>query len=598
MKASEPYVFEASWEVCNKVGGIHTVLESKAELIKAQYGDGYFLVGPYLSGISENQFEEGKTPAHLEKVEKQLAAEGIKLHFGYWLIDANPQAILIEFTVEMAYINKTKSELWDWYNVDSLGAGFDFDEPVAWSWAVGKLILAVRKELSGRQILLQCHEWMAGAAILYLERMTSGVSTIFTTHATFLGRSMTYNNIDFYKNIKAIDANQMAKQLGIVPKHSMEKAITLNCTVATTVSDITAMEMEHFYGRKPDIVLPNGLNFEKFPNTEEATFKHIEYKKILKEFLMCYFFPHYTFNLDKTLIYFLCGRYEVRAKGMDLFIDALGDLNRKLKSENHDKTIVAFFAVPGATKGIKPDLVQSKGIYANIKQLLDWEMPNVYNRLLRAAAGEFEISGQSIFKKDLREKANYKLKAFKRRGNPSVCSHSLQFENDQILSKFADQKLLNLPEDRVKVVLLPVYLDGTDGLLNINIYDFMSGCHLGVLPSAYEPWGYTPLEAGAMSVASITTDLSGFGLAVDNLGSRKKFPGIYVLSKTKFNYSKEIKDLSGLLYKYSNFDKDERMISRIHSNQLARNFDWKVLVRNYFDAHELALKNTKIKVKA
>ena len=158
MKASEPYVFEASWEVCNKVGGIHTVLESKAELIKAQYGDGYFLVGPYLSGISENQFEEGKTPAHLEKVEKQLAAEGIKLHFGYWLIDANPQAILIEFTVEMAYINKTKSELWDWYNVDSLGAGFDFDEPVAWSWAVGKLILAVRKELSGRQILLQCHE--------------------------------------------------------------------------------------------------------------------------------------------------------------------------------------------------------------------------------------------------------------------------------------------------------------------------------------------------------------------------------------------------------------------------------------------------------
>ena len=313
---------------------------------------------------------------------------------------------------------------------------------------------------------------------------------------------------------------------------------------------------------------------------------------------MYFFFPHYKFNLDKALIYFLVGRYEMHAKGIDTFIDALGELNRRLKNQHSDKTVVAFVAVPSGSYTLKSELIQSKSVYLNIKQSIDSEIDDIYKRLVRACTGEFDITGQNILKQEIRNKVATKTKLFKRTGDPLLITHNIGDESsDQILGRFKEQGLFNREEDRVKVVYFPVYLNGADGLLNLNLYDFMSGSHLGVFPSFYEPWGYTPLEAGALSVPSITTDLSGFGLAVNALGGKKKFPGTYVVERSKFDYKKEVKDLASLMHKFLTFDKDERMISRIHANQTARNFDWKILVRKYFDAHEMALKIKGSKVK-
>jgi glycogen(starch) synthase len=428
--------------------------------------------------------------------------------------------------------------------------------------------------------------------------MGIGIGTVFTTHATVLGRSFAFNNIDFYKDLKKINAEEAARNFGVYPKHSLEKTVALNCSVLTTVSDITADEAGAFFGRRPEVILPNGLDFSNFPNTEEATFRHTDFKRILKEFLMYFFFPYYKFNLDKTLMYFLVGRFEMHAKGIDLYIDALGELNKKLKNQNSDKTIIAFVAVPTAAHGVKPELIQSKAVYQNIRQSIDAEMPNIYNRLVRACSGEFEVNGQNILKHDLRNHVFSKIKLFKRTGDPLLTTHMIDNEsNDAIINRFKAQGLFNREEDKVKVIYFPVYLNGADGLLNTNLYDFIAGAHLGIFPSFYEPWGYTPLEAGALGVASVTTDLSGFGLAVNALGGRKKFPGTYVLERSKFDYKKEAKELAALMYKYSTFNKDERLISRIHANQTARNFDWKILVRNYFEAHELALAQANLKAK-
>lgn len=599
MKIKQPYLFEASWEVCNKVGGIYTVLESKSEYIKAQYGDRYFLVGPYLGETTENDFIVKEKPVLLKKLEDDLVKLGIRLHYGNWLLNSEPQVILIDFKGVFNQINQIKSELWDQYRVDSLGSQFDFDEPIAWSWAVGKLIDLLKKnDLKKEQVIVQCHEWMAGTAILYLDKNNVDVATVFTTHATFLGRVLAFHNEDFYKELNEINVLEKIKEYNVAAKCSIEKAIALSATVLTTVSEVTAREAEVFYGRKPDVILPNGLDFNRFPNTEEITFKHGEFKKVIKEFIMYYFFPYYEFNLDKTLIYFLIGRNEVHAKGIDIFINSLAELNKKLKNLNSDKTIVAIISVPNATNGVRAELIQNRSIFLNIKQLLDSQTSNIYDKLLRASVGEFEIDNQHIFKKALRKELFAKLKFFKRSGIPPLSTHELTNEaGDDILNLLKQKGLTNKKEDKVKVISCPVYLNGADGLLNTNFYDFMAGAHFGVFPSFYEPWGYTPLEAGALGVSSVTSDLSGFGVAVNDLGGRKKFPGTYVLERTKFNYQKEVKDLAGLMYKYSSFNKDERLISRIHANQIARNFDWKILIRHYLDAHDMALKNIKIKVK-
>ncbi|KKR27935.1 MAG: Glycogen phosphorylase, partial [candidate division CPR2 bacterium GW2011_GWD1_39_7] len=239
----KPFVFEVSWEVCNKVGGIHTVLESKAEYIKAQYGEGYFLVGPYLGQSSEIVFEAKEMPDFLKSIVKELENLGIRLFYGTWLIDAEPQVILVDFTGETANINQTKTKLWDWYQVDSLNSDFEFDEPVAWSFAVGKMIEALKKgPLAKEEIVLQCHEWMAGAPILYLKKQDVKISSIFTTHATFMGRVLASKGVDFYKSLNEIDAESKAYEFGIYAKFLLEKAIALNATVLTTVSDITASE--------------------------------------------------------------------------------------------------------------------------------------------------------------------------------------------------------------------------------------------------------------------------------------------------------------------------------------------------------------------
>ncbi|MDD5086772.1 MAG: hypothetical protein PHV16_03375 [Candidatus Nanoarchaeia archaeon] len=323
MEKHADYLFEVSWETCNKVGGIYTVVKSKASYMMDYYKENYFCVGPYFPDKVAGEFQEKVPPENIKNVFEKLKKEGISCHYGVWLIKGEPKTILVDFSDFTYKNNEIKTSLWQDFNIDSLNTQYyDYDEPVIWSYAVGLMINELSKQLN-KKIVAQFHEWMSGPGILCLKQNNSNVSTVFTTHATILGRTMSFANEDLYSLLDKIDPEKKAREYNIQAKYLTEKQSALNSDVFTTVSEITAIEAKHLLGRNPDIILPNGLNIKKFPTFEEASIKHQLFREKIREFIMFYFFPYYSFDLENTLFYFLCGRYEFRAKGIDVFIKSL-----------------------------------------------------------------------------------------------------------------------------------------------------------------------------------------------------------------------------------------------------------------------------------
>jgi len=592
VKAKPDYCFEVSWEVCNKVGGIYTVVKSKVGYMMGQYNEGYIAVGPYFQKKAFGEFDETVPPAELKKVFDTLNSEGIQCHYGTWLIEGNPHAILIDFTNFASKANDLKKELWDNYKIDSMGTKYyDYDEPIVFSCAVGRLLEEFAKQNKTKKVVGHFHEWMTGAALLFLKSRKSKVATCFTTHATMLGRTLSSHDMDLYSLYGNTDFDKLAYEMGVHSKHQTEKACAHNCDVFTTVSEITGQEAENLLGRKPDVLLLNGLNMDKFPTFEEISIKHTLFKNRIKEFLMYYFFPYYHFDLGNTLIFFLCGRYEFHDKGIDLFTQALADLNNRLKAEGSKKTVIAFFWVPGNIKGIKQSLLENKKYYDDVKESLDDNTPDIKNKILHRVISQQDITTENIIEPGVLGEIKRKVHKLVRLndGNPPLVTHDLyNEENDQIVKAFRELGLTNKEEDRVKVVFYSIYLTGADGLLNTSYYESMMGSHLGVFPSYYEPWGYTPLEAGALGVSSVTTDLAGFGKYIQQK-HKKQQKGVFVLNRIDKKDDEVEKQLGDFLYKFTNFTKQQRIQQKMAARHMAMHADWKEFANNYYDAHNLAI---------
>ncbi len=593
MDAKAELCFEVSWEVCNKVGGIFTVVQSKILPMKEHYGDNYFLVGPYFPKKAYGIFEEHVAPEHCKPAFDTLKKEGIEVHCGTWITKGNPNTLLVDFTNFSAQKNDIKRKLWDWYQIDSLNTEwFDFDEPAVWAYAVGRLLEELSKVFSGKKIVAQFHEWLAGAGLLYLRHENAKIGTVFTTHATTLGRSLAMQERDIYEQLEKIDSDAEAKALGpsVWAKHLMEKQSAKNAHVFTTVSEITGVEAEHFLGRKPGVLLFNGLDLSKFPSFEEASLKHKFFKNRMKQFLMYYFFPYYTFDIENTLIYFLAGRYEFHDKGVDVFIKALGKLNGQLKAEKCEKTIVAFFWIPGNVKGIRPELLESRTFFNDIRKSIEEVHEDVQNRLLELLIIGKPIANESLLGENFLQDVKPKLKRLALKGLPPISTHFLYDEDtDLIVSTLRDVGLDNSPDDVVKVVFYPIYLSGADGLLDTSYYESMQGSHLGVFPSYYEPWGYTPLEAAALGVSSLTTDLSGFGQYICKECAPAKYPGIFVLPRFKKSTEEIVNALTDMMSRFAHFSTKERIENKIMAQKIAATADWKLFIENYIEAHNLAV---------
>lgn len=590
-------VFEVSWEVCNKVGGINTVIKSKAALMVEHYQKGFTMIGPYFAEKAEVELQEAPVPAMFKQAFSKLEAAGIKLHYGHWMIRGEPETILIDFSAYKGRTNELKAQYWESYGVDSINAGWEFEEPMLFSTAAGELIGAYKEQHTAENIVGHFHEWMAGFGLLHLKSHNCAVGMVFTTHATMLGRSIAGSGEKLYANLETINPDEWAYKLGVQEKHTAEKACAHTTDVFTTVSEITGIEAEKLLGRKPEVLLFNGLSIEKFLTVEETSIKHAMSREKLREFIAYYFFPYYSFDVQHSLVYFITARYEHRNKGLDIMIDALKRLNETLMKKKTRRTIVVFFWIPLATGGVKAEIIENKNMYYHIKNYVDWHAQTILKQL----TFDFLIQGthdekkkaehgmNEIFTGDFMRELKKDLQHFKRWGNPPITTHEiLNKQQNPLHEGLYAAGLDNKEANRVKVIMYPAYLDGSDGLLNLPYYEAIVGAHLGVFPSYYEPWGYTPVESAALAVPAITTDLAGFGRFILQ-NQRKRESGIFVLPRFGKSYEEEVQGLYELMKHYAEIDHVERVENRLAAKTLASMADWKHFVKLYIQAHELAI---------
>jgi glycogen synthase len=580
-------VFEVSWEVCNKVGGIYQVVKSKAEMLKRRYPS-YITIGPYFQQQAQFEFQQQPVPIEFKPAFEELEKEGIVCLYGTWLIKGEPTTILVNFQRANIDPGAVKGELWDKFHVDSITARGDYDEPLRWGWAVGKLIEKLEKVVPG-PVVAHCHEWLSGFTLLYVKSRCPRVGTVFTTHATMLGRTMCAAGRDLYDSLDKIDPEATARELGVMEKFTMERACANNATVFTTVSQITGLEAQHLLGCKPDVLLLNGLDDSKFPTFEEASILHQKNREKIRDFLEFYFFSHYTFDMDETLIMFVTGRFEFHNKGLDVFIDALGKLNSKLREEGSKKTVVAFFWIPNEVHGIKTEILEEKGIFNHIKQYVDENTNDFARKLLRHAPEIRQYGAKELLSDEFIRTIERQVYTLKHEGNPPLVTHNIPNEDqNEIVAGFHRAGLFNSAEDKVKAIFYPVYLTGSDGLLDLPYNDAVSGCHLGVFPSYYEPWGYTPVEAMAFGVPALTTDLAGFGAFMEPHAGK----GVYVLKRNQHEYHDVVDSLYQTLLSYAHKDKFQRNEEKTQAKALTKLSDWTTFITYYFQAHTLAVERT------
>lgn len=581
-------LFEASWEVCNKVGGIYTVITSKAEVAASYYKD-YYFIGPYFPENIEGEFKEEKPPKKIQEIFDEMKNEGVDCYFGSWLVRGEPKVILIDFKSQWHKLDKIKTEFWESFKLDSMNAPHDYDEPLVWSYLMGAFLEKVKGKFKSKKMAIQFHEWLCGGAILYLKQNKIDLNTVFTTHATALGRGMARAGIDFYNEIEKIEPSQKAKEVGVKSKHEIEKLTAQNCDIMTTVSSITAIEVKHLLEREPDQLLPNGVNIGKYPSFDEISKQKELKKQHLREFLMYYFFPYYYINPEKTLFYFLAGRYGPKVKGIDITIKALAELNKKLIKEKSDKNIVTFLFVPADATGIKPQIWENKEFFEDIKDSLRENFGEVKSKLLNSLMEGEKVSSEILFNKNFLLEMEKKVLRLKREGTPPLASHNLNNqEQDEVLRLIKQSGLENKEKDKVKVVFYPVYLTGHDGLLNLDYYESIQACDFGIFPSFYEPWGYTPVETAASGVPAVTSDLAGFGKFCQKNYDEEK--GVFVIDRFGKKDEESIAQLADVFYKFFSLKSKERMKNRIKAREIAEDTDWNKLFSRYILAHNKALK--------
>ena len=334
---SPPLFFEVAWEVCWQLGGIYTVLKTKIQQMQEKWGDRYCLIGPYNPTTAAVEFEERPTDGHIRETLDRLRRNGIPCHYGRWLIPGRPNVILLDYRARFWRLGEDLYTVWRDHGITSSTSDGEVNEVVAFGMTVADFFRELCDVVKNRRILGQFHEWMGGLAVPRIAHMKLPIATVFTTHATLLGRYLASDNPYFYDHLPFFNGDEQAAKYNILAKHQIEKAAAHASTVFTTVSSVTAFEAEKLLGRNVDVVVPNGINLHRFAALHEFQNLHQKYKEKIHDFVMGHFFPSYSFDLDRTLYFFTSGRYEYKNKGMDLFIESMARLNGRLKAIDPDK---------------------------------------------------------------------------------------------------------------------------------------------------------------------------------------------------------------------------------------------------------------------
>ena len=530
------FLFEVSWEVCNKVGGIHTVIASKAPIVAGAMGDNYITIGPDFSQDSVNpEFSEDNSL--MAAWRESLYNQGVRVRIGRWNIEGRPIAILIDFKSFFSQKDTILSKLWEDYNVDSLSGQWDYVEPVLFGYAAGVVIASYAETMCtpSQKVVAHFHEWMASAGSLYLHKYAPYVATLFTTHATVMGRCIAGNRLPLYNDLLKFNADELARQFNVVAKHSLEKSAAAHSDAFLTVSEITANECRYLIGREVTRITPNGFDNGFVPRGEELAAKRAAARKKLIEVAEA----SWGVELNNPLIVATSGRYEYRNKGIDVFLESL----KQLASSTLDRDVLAVVAVPAANIGMRQDLAQH---LENKESAID----PAQKRWL---------------------------------------THNLESEAWDMVSQSIEGSILSTSASRVKVLFVPTYLNGNDGIFNMPYYDVLAGVDLTVFASYYEPWGYTPLESVAYGVPTVTTTLAGFGLWVANHSNRA---GVDVVRRDDYNEREVVFQITEIMKRYLTMSEAQYEATREAAMELSNTAVWKKLYNEYKRAYEEAIENS------
>ena len=545
------FIFESSWEVCNKVGGIYTVLSTRAKTLQEVLKDRIIFIGP-------DFWQEKESPYFKE--DKSLFAEwqweakenGISVRVGRWTIPGEPIAVLVDFKPFFEKKNEIYGWLWEHYQVDSLHAYGDYDEASMFSYAAALVVESFYNHYllkTNKRVIYHANEWMCGLGALYINNVLPQIGTVFTTHATSIGRSIAGNQKPLYDYLFAYNGDQMAGELNMQSKHSIEKQTAMHVDCFTTVSDITANECKELLDKPVDVVLPNGFDNSFVPKAATFTKKRKAARKRLLEVANALLGESLD---DETLIVSTSGRYEFRNKGIDVFVEAM---NRLLRDKELKRKVLAFIEVPGWVGEPRKDLQE------------------------RLASGQSFDTPLEV---------------------PQVTHWLHNMSHDNVLGMMKYYDMHNRKEDNVKVIFLPCYLDGKDGILNLSYYDVVLGNDLCIYPSYYEPWGYTPLEAVAFKVPCITTDLAGFGLWANKEFGRygEIEDGVKVIHRTDYNYSEVADAIKDTVAYFSGMTQKQVDECRKHADALSKKALWSEFIKYYYEAYDIALRKAEARCAA
>ena len=550
------FIFESSWEVCNKVGGIYTVLSTRAKTLQDEMRDHIIFIGP-------DCWKDGKSPyfkedtALLAQWQWEAKEQGLLVKVGRWAIPGEPIAILVDFNPYFEKKDEIYGWLWEKYGVDSLHAYGDYDEASMFSYAAAKVVESLyafniqQATFNDKtRIIYHANEWMCGLGALYINHYLPQIGTVFTTHATSIGRSIAGNQKPLYDYLFAYNGDQMAGELNMQSKHSIEKQTAWNVDCFTTVSDITARECVELLDKPVDVVLPNGFDDSFVPSTQAFARKRRIARRKMLDIANALLGEQLD---DDTLLVSTSGRYEFRNKGIDVFVEAM---NRLLRDRDLKKKVVAFIEVPGWVGEPRKDLQE---------RLTASNQP--------AATSPLEV--------------------------PQVTHWLHNMSHDNVLGMLKYYDMHNRKEDNVKVIFLPCYLDGKDGIVNLTYYDVVLGNDLCIYPSYYEPWGYTPLEAVAFKVPCITTDLAGFGLWANTVFGHygEITDGVKVIHRTDYNYSEVADIIKDTVAAFSTMSKKQIDACRKAAGELSKKALWGEFIQYYHQAYDIALRKAEERMK-
>jgi len=587
---NDTLLIEIAWEVLNQVGGIYTVIRSKAPTAVDKWGSNYCLLGPYMPHNAASEFEPiDDVNDPFSKAAKRLRDKGYGVHYGVWLVSGRPKVVLLEVGSIMHRLAEIKYFLWEHHGIGTVDNDFLINDVVAFGELVKLYLIELSQVKKDKNIIAHFHEWMAASGIPDLRKDNIPIKTVFTTHATLLGRYLAMNDPLFYDHLPFLDWQKEANHFNIEPGVNIERAAAHGAHIFTTVSEVTARECRQLLGRNPDHILPNGINNVRFEALHEFQNLHVEYKNKIHEFSMAHFFSSYTFDLDKTLYFFTSGRYEYLNKGYDVTLEALSRLNHRLQTEKSDVTVVMFFITKRPYHTINPDILQSRAQLEEFRYTIEAIKKQVGEKLMyeAMAAGETKLPELSRFVDDYwRLRYRRTLQSWKTNTLPSVVTHNLVDDaNDEILNFLRTSNLVNKKEDRVKVIYHPDFVNYTNPLFSMDYHQFVRGCHLGVFPSYYEPWGYTPLECIARGVPAVTSDLAGFGDYVVNEVKDFDKNGIYVIKRNQKSFDFAAGQLANRMYNYVRLSRRNRIDLRNKTEASSVQFDWQNLSKYYENAY-------------